>query len=254
VEGLDVSPLLGRIEAVQGGAGLGRQRAERVAAALAPLPEVAAKRKPAERGQARASTTDPEARVMKMAGGGFRPAFNGQFATDCASQVIEGVEVVKVGSDQGLMAPMLEQVTRPCGRAPEAWLADSGFAERADIEAAAAAGVTVYTPVQEPKDASRDPYQELPEDSPARAEWRVRMGTEEAKVIYQDRAGSAECVNAMARNRGLRQFGVRGLPKARAVLLWYAVAHHLMRMVALAARRERRQIGAGRQTQVRRCG
>ena len=59
------------------------------------------------------------------------------------------------------------------------------------------------------------------------------MGTPEAKAIYKDRASTAECVNAISRNRGLRQFLVRGLAKVRAVALWFALAHNLMRAVAL---------------------
>jgi hypothetical protein len=61
------------------------------------------------------------------------------------------------------------------------------------------------------------------------------MNTPEAKEIYKDRAATAECVNAIARNRGLRQFVVRGLKKVRAVALWFALAHNLMRGVALRA-------------------
>jgi len=61
------------------------------------------------------------------------------------------------------------------------------------------------------------------------------MGTPEAKEIYKDRAASAECVNAIARNRGLQRFGVRGSAKARAVLLWFALAHNLVRTFALRA-------------------
>ena len=55
------------------------------------------------------------------------------------------------------------------------------------------------------------------------------MGSDEAKANYKQRAATAECVNAQARNRGLRQFLVRGNEKVRAVLLWYALAHNLMR-------------------------
>ena len=85
------------------------------------------------------------------------------------------------------------------------------------------------------KDSDRDPHQPLPGDSPTIAQWRVRMGTPEAKEIYKDRASTAECVNAISRNRGLRQFLVRGLLKVRAVALWFAIAHNLMRTVALRA-------------------
>jgi hypothetical protein len=60
------------------------------------------------------------------------------------------------------------------------------------------------------------------------------MGGEEAKNIYKQRAATAECVNAIARGRGLMQFVVRGLNKVKAVALWYALAHNLMRAVALA--------------------
>jgi len=77
------------------------------------------------------------------------------------------------------------------------------------------------------------PTRPLPDDSPAVAAWRIRMGTVEAKAIYKERAATAECVNAIARNRGLQRFGVRGPDKARVIALWFALAHNLMRTVAL---------------------
>jgi len=60
------------------------------------------------------------------------------------------------------------------------------------------------------------------------------MGTDEAKAIYKKRAATAECVNAQSRNRGLQQFRVRGLEKVKCVMLIFALAHNLMRMVSLA--------------------
>jgi len=65
--------------------------------------------------------------------------------------------------------------------------------------------------------------------------WRQRMGTAEAKEIYKERAATAECVNAIARNRNLRFIRVRGLVKARAIALWYVLAHNLRRVLALRA-------------------
>ena len=61
------------------------------------------------------------------------------------------------------------------------------------------------------------------------------MATDEAKEIYKERASTDECVNAQARNRNLYQVRVRGSPKVRAVVLWYVLAHNLMRMVAIGA-------------------
>lgn len=209
-------------------------RKRRLEKALAVLPEVAEKKPAAEREEkARVSTTDSEARVMKMADGGYRPAYNAQLATDAGSQVIVGVEVTTAGSDQGQLGEMRAQLRDRYGREPEAMLVDGGFAKLEEIEVAHGAGCVVYAPPMQPRDASRDPYQPLPRDGPGVAEWRVRMGTEAAKAIYKQRAATAECVNALARNRGLQQLPVRGRIKAKAVLLWYALAQNLMRSFAL---------------------
>jgi len=212
------------------------ERAERVRRALDHLPELeAAKRragKPAD--EARASTTDPEATVMKMADGGYRPAYNVQFAADTTSQVIVGLDVATAGTDHGQLGPMVRQLHGRYGRDPDALLADAGFLTTAEINELAC-GTTLYLPVRKPADPIRDPHQPLPDDSPAVAAWRVRMGTAEARELYKDRAATAECVNAIARNRGLQRFGVRGPAKARAIALWFALAHNLMRTLVLRA-------------------
>jgi transposase len=212
-----------------------RERKERVEEALRQMPEVQAKKKPEERPEARVSTTDADARVMKMADGGFRPAFNVEFSTETATQVIVGVDVTNTGSDQGQMGPMVEQVQERYGRGPEEVLVDGGFAKKEDIEKVTKMGVTVYAPVQRPKKEDRDPHLPRPGDSEEVAAWRQRMGTTQAKEIYKERASTAECVNAHCRNRGLRQFLVRGLRKVRSVALLYALAHNCLRLAALQA-------------------
>lgn len=219
-------------------------REQRIAEALARLPEMAAaKRRNGDKPEeARASTTDAQASTMKMGDGGFRPAYNVQFATDCASQVIVGVEAVTAGSDMAQLAPMVEQVEQRLGRPPAQWLVDGGFPAHAQIDAVA--GKTeVYAPVPQPKGRGRDDdeppapgseFEPKPGDSEAVVQWRTRMNSDAARAIYKDRAASAECVNALARNRGLLRMPVRGLAKVRCVVRLYALAHNLMRMVALA--------------------
>ena len=177
--------------------------------------------------------TDAQATVMKMGDGGFRPAYNPQLASDTDSLVIVGVDVATVGSDQGQMVPMVEQVTQRCGQVPEAWLVDGGYVGHEQIDQASRTTI-VYGPVPEPKDKTVDPHQAKPKDSEAVAAWRKRMGTIEAKGIYKRRAATAECVNAQSRNRGLQQFRVRGLTKVKCVMLLFALAHNLMRMASLA--------------------
>lgn len=212
-----------------------REREERIKKALERLPELARikQKQGKDGGEARASTTDAEATVMKMGDGGFRPAYNAQYATDNESQVIVGVDVVTVGSDMGQMAPMVEQVSGRCGSAPQEWLVDGGYPAHEQLDAVASQ-TTVYAPVQKPKDETIDPHAPKATDSESVAAWRVRMGSEQAKTIYKERAATAECVNAQARNRGLIRLQVRGLAKVKNVVLLFALAHNVMRMFNLA--------------------
>ena len=212
-----------------------RERGKRLEAALAALPQAEKIKRTQGKSEAsaRTSTTDAEATVMKMADGGFRPAYNVQFASDTSSQVITGVEVVSIGSDLGQLVPMMDQLEVRYGKRPAELLVDGGFAKREAIEQVAQR-TTVYAPVVKPKDADRDPHAALPTDSEVIAEWRTRMGTAAAQTIYKERAATAECVNAQARNRGLQRFNVRGLNKVKSVVLLYALAHNLMRTVALS--------------------
>src|SRR5262249_47488021 len=152
--------------------------------ALARMPEMEAKKKADDRAQARVSSTDPEATVMKMADGGFRPADNVQFGTTCADQVIVGVQVLTVGSDLGEIAPLVEQIHDRFGAYPQELLVDGGFAKHEDIEAVEGnGGCTVYAPVPAPKDPKQDRYQPHAGDSAVIIRWRQRMATDEAKAI-----------------------------------------------------------------------
>jgi transposase len=205
-----------------------RERVERLERALARVAELEAKKKP-EDPEPRVSTTDPEATVMKMADGGYRPAYNVQYSTACGSRVIVGSDVVMVGNDQGQLPPMLDQIEERFEQRPKEALVDGGFVRLQDIEELQGGEQpsTVYAPVPKPKKEGVDRYQAKRDDSVGVAEWRVRMGTAEAKEIYKERAATAECVNAQARNRGLVQFLVRGLHKVRTVALWFAVVNNM---------------------------
>jgi len=205
-----------------------RERVARVEAALAALPAAQAAKPVGKRDQARVSATDAEARVMKMADGGYRPAYNIQLAADTAQQVIVGVAVSTSGSDMALAPAMVAQVRERLGQLPPEWLMDGGFAGHSAIERASALGVRVLAPVQAPKDPARDPHQPVPADSAVLAAWRLRMGTGAAQLTYRLRAATIECVNAQARSHyGLLQLRVRGQAKVRCVALWLALAHNL---------------------------
>lgn len=225
--------------------GRAEEKQKRLEQAIQQLPELKKKREEAAKRagtgkygdkirnkELRVSTTDAEARVMKMANGGFNPAVNVQLATDTESRVVVGVEVSNEGYDAaGLSEPMRRQVEERTGKKVEEHLLDGGYLRTEDIEDAHEDEVKLYVP---PKSArtEKNRGRELeikPGDSKAVQEWKTRMGSEEGKEIYKQRAATSETVNADLRTyRGLTQILVRGLDKSRCVALWCVLAYNVM--------------------------
>src|SRR5579862_6589963 len=185
-----------------------RERLERVQRALAELPKVREAQKVKDPDNARTSTTDPDARIMKMGDGGYRPAFNRQCATDCASGLIVGVATRNTGSDRAQLEPMLDQIQQRYSTLPPEVLVDGGYVSSVAIEESARRKVTFYGPVQVPKRADINRYTPRKGDSGPVIAWRQRMATQQAQDIYTQRASTAEWVNAMARLHGLRNLFV----------------------------------------------
>lgn len=178
----------------------------------------------------RVSTTDPEARVMKMPGGGFRPAYNVQLACDGKGGAVVGVDVVNQGRDTAQSEPMRQQVERRTGAKVAEHLMDGGFVSLEQIDQAEQTGVKVYAPVPEKRSKSRDPYERKAADTDATFGWRQRMATPEAKTVYKQRGCTIETINGdLAEHRRMRQFPVRGSPKAKCVGLLMAITYNLIR-------------------------
>jgi transposase len=217
-----------------------RERSERVRAAQKALEEIKQQRKKREQERSngkpqkepRASTTDPQARVMKMADGGFRPAYNVQVASVADEQIVVAVEVGNNGSDRGLMRPMLQRLGERIGQFPGRHLADGGFTSAQDIEWAHGNGIEVYCPPTKSKHGT-DPYRPRPGDGPGMLAWRARMRSEAGQAQYKSRS-ICECIHARWRNWGLRQLLVRGIEKVRAVALLYALTNNILQGHRLA--------------------
>jgi transposase len=243
---LDTDPAAGerRQQAAQQRAA--REQEERARAALDRMSELEVERARREKTnqeqtkkqkEPRASTTDAEARVMKMAkpapakaGGGFRPAYNMQLVSVPGRQVIVAVDIETSGSDRGLARPALENLATG-GTKPSDYLVDGGFTKNEDIEWAHASGIKLWCPPTKNKHGT-EPYAPRRADGPGMADWRRRMASAAGKARYKERA-KAECPNAWARRMGLGRLLVRGKQKARAVLLWFALAHNMLRAFAL---------------------
>lgn len=178
----------------------------------------------------RASTTDADARVMKMGDGGFRPGFNIRMATAGSAlggpRTIVGVLVTNVGSDMGSLTPMLDEIKRTTGQLPKTLLADANHAKHSCIEHATKAGVQVLIAVPKTEQAATKPT------CPEVVAWRERMQTNEAKEVYRARASLCELPNANLKcHQGLSQLLVRGLQKVTSVALLAALSANIVQHI-----------------------
>jgi len=210
-----------------------REKQARLEQALAVLPELQAARDNPKTSQKnkdkplRASSSDPDARKMKMADGGVRPGYNVQFAADAASNAVLAVEVVQSSSDKNYSEPLRQQVEQRTGQKVKEHLADEGYVQMQQIGRAEQSGVAMYVPVPTGKDGQ--PVTASRWDTPGTRAWRARMQTPEAQAVYQKRFPVSERIHAVVQERfGLRQFGVRGVPKVRSVALWMALAFNVL--------------------------
>ena len=206
-------------------------RLRQAVAQIGPLAQTREARKKGDGATTRVSETDPECRRMKMADGGFRPAYNVQFATDLDALVVVGVETINAGNDAGQVGAMQQQLKADYAVDPKAYYVDGGFVTTEDIEASAGAGITLYAPIKSEKkqlDKGEDPYARKRGESDEVAAWRQRMSTPEGKAEYR-RRGKTEWSNAQARRSGLNQVRVRGLQKVNTVVLWFVLMMTLLR-------------------------
>lgn len=218
-----------------------RERQERIDEALRQREKLSRQREKRKKGdgeKTRVSTTDPDARKMKMANGGYDPAYNVQFATDADARVIVGVDVTNAGTDGGELPSMHENVCSNYDKTPAKVLVDSAYATKESVTAVESAGTKVVSTVprsEQLEKHGKDPHSRQRGDSDEYARFRARMAEEEYQQLYKRRPSVAEFPNAVCRNRNLRQFPVRGLLKVKAIALWHALAFNFTRMINLGA-------------------
>ena len=213
------------------------ERERLIAEALEELPDVQ-ERKQSDNGkkktEPRVSTTDPEARVMRMADGGYRPALNVHLVTDTATKLILVADLNNHGADLHMTEPLHEKLRKSYKVSPAEWLQDGGCVTHKGIDDLSQYGTQVIAPVRPPRNEKQDRYEPRATDSKPVAEWRVRMASDEAKTIYKSRGATAELVNAQFRNHGLHQFLVRTIRRARSVVMLHALTHNMQRTWALS--------------------
>jgi transposase len=194
-------------------------------------PQDEAKKKP----EPKVSLSDPDARIMRFPDNAVRPGYNAQVAATPREGIIISVEMTDRRNDAGLAMPMVDDMVRRYGKAPEKLLVDTHYATNDAIAALAlheAGSVTVFAPLPTERDdvkpatlASRKRKRAREPESVK--EWRSRMGTQAGQDTYRLRK-LIERLNAHLKNHGFGFIPVRGLIKAKAVALWHALANNLI--------------------------
>ena len=215
------------------------ERAGRVRKALDKLAEEKAeaaksnKKGEADRAERQASTTDPDARLMKFADNRMAAGYNIQLAAD--GWFIIGQAVTDRRNDMGLAEPMVEQLISRYEQAPDRLVLDTKLATRDQIISMSNytdGAVEVYTPVpavseHASKESVRKRKWRQDRESPEIKAWRERMQTDEAEQIMKRRR-RIETLNGIVKNRGMGRMLVRGFQKVRAVVLLQALSNNLM--------------------------
>jgi len=180
----------------------------------------------------RASMTDPVVRKMKMGDGGYRLAYNTQFATGMDSMVIYGVDIVTTldqGTASRMMAKVHSRLTKLGMLLPKNWIGDAAYSGKDDINAAAELfpNCRYFAPPQGCKEEEAKKHKKT--DSEAIKKWRDQIGSDDVKKMYKKRSSTAEFSNAQIKNHGLKEFRVRGLLKVKGMALLHAIAQNLNR-------------------------
>jgi len=186
--------------------------------------------------EVRVSKTDPTARKMKMGDNGFRLAYNVQLATGMQSRVVFGVDVVTTldpGTSPKMMAKVHSRLRKLGMHPPKNWIGDSAYSSKRDVETAAE--IFPYCQYYAPPKVRKgiDPKKHLKKDSEAVKRWRDLIGKEEVEELYKLRCSTAEFSNAQMKQRGWREFLVRGLEKVTSSVLLNAITQNIGRFFNL---------------------
>ena len=135
-----------------------REKRERLEKALKELEKMEVSRsESSKKKQMRASTTDPEARVMLQPKGAYGPSYKVQISTDAQAKIIVGVGVSQSANDTGELEPALERIEANMGENPPQVVVDAGYTTQDTIEAMAQKQIDLIGALPERRKAPWDP-------------------------------------------------------------------------------------------------
>ena len=185
--------------------------------------------------------TDPDSRIMPVAGGGFEPCYNAQAAVDVATLRGVATGLTQAAHDKQQVTPLLTALNalpEPLGEVTRL-LADAGDGSAANVSACVNVGIEPLLAVgREAHHLSWQARFSEPPPPPLPTEPVTRM-----KHLLQTRAGRAwyalrkqtvEPVFGIIKSvMGFRQFLLRGLQSARGEWSLVTLAWNIRRMAAL---------------------
>jgi transposase len=221
----------------------------KVEAALAELPKVEAAKELAKKKvkkgtevkEAKVSTSDPDARLMKFADKSVKAGYNCQIVMEPESYIVVSVDISQNGNDQGLLKPLIEQIDSRYKERPDRALVDSGYQVKQDIIDLAdhRKPLLVYSPLPKKKEnikkASLDKRKKKEANYPESLKaFYKRMENKVSQKYYKVRS-RIETFNGILHNRMRRGFHLRGKDKVKSELLLQAISHNIMSIHRLGA-------------------
>lgn len=174
--------------------------------------------------------TDPDSRIMKRAGGGFDPAYNGQTAVDAQAHIIVAAELVNCAPDVGELPKLMQAIKANVGAYPKQTLADAGYRSEAVFDAWGTVTDLIVAVGREGKEQAKINAQTLPRT----AEMAAKLKTQEGRAAYRKRKWVAEPPNGWIKSvLGFRQFSMRGLSRVQAEWKLVCMALNLRRMATM---------------------
>jgi transposase len=184
--------------------------------------------------KAQRNFTDADSRIMKS-GDGYVQGYNAQIVVDDAHQVIVAQDVSNQPPDCEHLVPMLDRVVDNCGAAPQKLSADNGYLSDANVARASSRGVDVYIApgrIQHGKDGVRAADAD---DTSVKARMKAKLATDEGRAVYSRRKVIVEPTFGQIKNRGFRQFLLRGIEKVRGEWALIAISHNLLKLHGVTA-------------------
>ena len=184
-------------------------------------------------GLTKLSRTDKDARFLRQRGG-FTLGYTGEIAVS-DDHLIVAQRVTQNATDNGSLAPMLDQVEQRCGTAPGAALADSGFFSIENLEQMERRNIDAYVPDSNlASELNLGRRCRVKARAAAHRRMRAKLRSPDGETTYARRKAIVEPVfGVLKQQRGIRQFRTRGLQNVNNEFTLATLAYNVTRLKSL---------------------